>query len=285
MSRFAHPDLCRPAIKDASMNPTSKGGVTEPLDNSGAISVDAAPENNVVDPFEIAIEKTHDKYFSGELELKQPANDRIAPSAIGLSGWAQTGKTTAANYIEQKYGYRRQHIAEPLRAMLRTLLLRFGMTDTQIDAFLTGPLKEEVIPCLGVTSRHAQITLGTEWGRELIGDDLWARLWSYEAEQQGGRAMNDSVRFPNEESAVQGSYGGFTILVTRPGTRPAAFKWGRFGELLYNCFGLMWGVHDSERTDKLNPDYVIVNDGTLEELYAEIDDIMAIEGALQCAVS
>jgi hypothetical protein len=36
---------------------------------------------------------------------------------------------------------------------------------------------------------------------------------------------------------------------------------------------------------KLNPDYVIVNDGTLEELYAEIDDIMAIEGALQCAVS
>jgi hypothetical protein len=194
-------------------------------------------------------------------------------SAIGLSGFAQSGKTTVANYIEAKYGYRRQHIAEPLREMLRVLLRRFGYPDAEIDRYLTGDLKEQIIPCLGKTSRHAQITLGTEWGRELISDSLWARLWAHEAV---GKVMNDSVRFPNEEAAIQGALGGFTIMVERPGTHPIAFR-GWWGKLLYRWFGCYWGVHPSERVDLLNPDYVIVNDGTLGELYKQIDEVMACE--------
>lgn len=214
---------------------------------------------------------------------KKPADD-TGPTAVGLSGFAQTGKTTVANYIEAKYGYRRQHIAEPLRAMLRTLLQRFGLDDELITRYLTGDLKEERIPCLGVTSRHAQITIGTEWGRDLIDNDLWARLWSYEAEAAGGKAMNDSVRFPNEEAAIQGALGGFTILIERPGTEPAAYiGYKPLSRLLYRKFGIMWGVHPSERIDRLSPDHVIVNDGTLEQLYAEIDQIFAEEGAKSCA--
>jgi hypothetical protein len=37
----------------------------------------------------------------------------------------------------------------------------------------------------------------------------------------------------------------------------------------------MWGVHGSERTDRLNPDYVIDNDGCLDDLYHELDSIVA----------
>lgn len=199
----------------------------------------------------------------------------LTSQAIGLSGFAQAGKTTVANYIEKNYGYRRQHIAEPLRAMLRTLLQRFSMDDELIDRYLTGDLKKKVIPCLGVTSRRAQITIGTEWGRELIDPSLWARLWAHEAES---KTMNDSVRFPNEEAAIHGLHGGFTVLVVRPGAGPAAFKWGKLGAFLYAKLGLMWGVHDSERVDRLDPDYVLPNDGSLELLYASIDDIMEAEG-------
>jgi hypothetical protein len=214
-------------------------------------------------------------------ELDLQADNDNEPSSIGLSGFAQTGKTTVANYIEAKYGYRRQHIAEPLRDMLRTLLRRFGLEDELITRYLTGDLKEKVIPELGVTSRHAQITIGTEWGRELIDDDLWANLWAYEADQAGGKAMNDSVRFPNEEQAIR-ALGGFTILVVRPGTRPAAFKsW--LGRKFYDWFGCMWGVHPSERIDLLNPDYTIVNSGSLEELYCKVDEIMEREAVLACA--
>ena len=190
----------------------------------------------------------------------------------GISGFAGSGKTTVANYIEKKYGYTRLHIAEPLRDMLSSLLYEHGMPYREIDEYLTGSKKEQIIPCLGVTSRHAQITLGTEWGREHISPDLWANLWKIRAARVGGGAMNDSVRFPNEEAAIRDAR-GFTILVTRPGTGPAAFR-SRFWKWAYEVFGIMWGVHDSERVDRLNPDFIIANDGSLELLYAKIDSIM-----------
>lgn len=196
---------------------------------------------------------------------------------IGLSGFAQTGKTTAAKYIEEKYGFERRHIAEPLRAMLAVLMRANGISDEMIDRYLVGDLKDGVvIPEFGVTSRHLQITIGTEWGREQVGDDVWVNTW-HRGIAPGQKAMNDSVRFPNEERAIQGD-DGITFLIRRKGTGPGAFKWNLLGlplgRWLYKATGLMWGVHDSERTDRLNPTVVIDNDGTTEELYAAIDVAM-----------
>jgi hypothetical protein len=203
--------------------------------------------------------------------------------AIGLSGYAGTGKTEAARFIEHQWGYQRQHIAEPLRRMIASLLSEYGYSERNIERFLTGEWKDGVvIPELGVTSRHLQITLGTEWGRRQIGDDIWAKLWCSQATvgqlNDGKARMNDSVRFPNEESAIRAS-GGLTILIVRPGTGPAAFKWGRFGKLLYRWFGCMWGVHDSERVDRLRPDHVVVNDGSIAQLHFKINAILT--GALR----
>jgi hypothetical protein len=193
-------------------------------------------------------------------------------TAVGLSGFAQSGKTTAALYLEQKYGIKRRHIAEPLRAMLAVLLQANGLSSEMITRYLEGDLKEEVIPELGVTSRYAQITIGTEWGRKLIGRNIWANTWA-RGISDGESVMNDSVRFPNEEKAIR-SLGGLTIIIKRPGTRPAKFKWGKLGEFLFDKFGLMWGVHDSERTDRIKADFVIHNDSTVEQLYADIDEVM-----------
>lgn len=275
--------------KDKPMTPATppSGGEQPPILNTGVLTVGhGTPADGILEmPIVIsavALEQTGAliRQCLGEPEVKQPAND-YQPAAIGLSGFAQTGKTTVANYIESEFGYRRQHIAEPLRDMLRTLLRRYRYTDETIDRYLTGDLKEEVIPELGVTSRHAQITIGTEWGRELINQDIWADLWALEASWAGGLAMNDSVRFPNEENAIRHELGGFTILVTRAGTKPVAFKWGFIGEKLYDWFGCMWGVHDSERVDRLNPDHIIDNNGSLEELYEQIDGILADELCLR----
>jgi len=191
---------------------------------------------------------------------------------VGLSGLAGSGKTTAALYLEQKYGIKRRHIAEPLRAMLAVLLQANGMTSSEITRYLEGDLKEQVIPCLGVTSRYAQITIGTEWGRKLIGEDLWANTWG-RGIADGESVMNDSVRFTNEAEAVR-KLGGAVIMITRPGTRPAKFKWGKIGEFLFDTFGLMWGVHDSERIDRIKPDFIIHNDSSLEQLHADLDTAM-----------
>lgn len=198
-------------------------------------------------------------------------------AAIGLSGYAQSGKTTAANYIEQVYGFERRHIAEPLRDMLAVLLRWNNVPEDMIPRYLTGDLKESLIPEIGRTSRELQISLGTGWGREQVHQDLWARTWT-RGIRPGHKAMNDSVRFPNEEGAIRYCHGGgFTILIRRAGTHPVAFKWGAFGRFLYRRLGLMWGVHDSERTDRLRADHIIDNDGSLDDLYREIDAIMGLE--------
>lgn len=192
--------------------------------------------------------------------------------AIGISGFARSGKTTLANYIESEHGYERRHIAEPLRAMLRELLRWNQIPDDMIERYLTGDLKESMIPEIGRTSRELQISLGTEWGRERVSRDLWSNTWT-RAVEPGDRVMNDSVRFPNEETAIR-RLGGFTVLVMRKGTHPAAFKWGWLGRLLYHSFGLFWGVHDSERIDRLRPDAVLFNDGSIEDLHQQFDDLM-----------
>lgn len=189
--------------------------------------------------------------------------------AIGLSGFAQSGKTTAAKYLEERYGFERRHIAEPLRAMLAVLLRANGISEAMIDRYLVGDLKDGVIiPEIGKTSRELQISIGTEWGREHVSPDLWVDTWVRGAGHKP--SMNDSVRFPNEEEGIR-SMGGITILIERPGTGPVSFKWGRVGRKLYDWFGCMWGVHDSERVDRLHPDVVIQNNGTVEDLYRAID--------------
>ena len=188
---------------------------------------------------------------------------------IGISGFAKSGKTTAAEYLQREYGYTRLHIADPLRSMLGILLHCFGMDGQERQRYLEGDRKEDVIPCLGVSSRRAQITLGTEWGRELIHPDLWQRCWNARAEAKGGAVMNDSVRFPNEEAGIR-ALNGFTMLIVRPDVGPAAFK-GPLGRWLYETFGVMRGVHDSERVDRLRPDFVIHNTGSLEDLYRMLD--------------
>lgn len=192
--------------------------------------------------------------------------------ALGISGLAGSGKTTAALHIEGRWGFRRKHIATPLRAMLAVLLRANGLDEETIHRYLEGDLKETVIPELGVTSRQAQITLGTEWGRQLISPDLWARTWA-RGIGLTDRVMNDSVRFLNEEEVIR-EMGGITIMIERPGAEPAAYRWNGLGRTLYGTTGLMWGVHDSERTDRLMPDYTIVNDGSVEDLHRALDEVM-----------
>jgi hypothetical protein len=156
--------------------------------------------------------------------------------------------------------------------MLAVLLQANGMKSDEITEYLEGSKKEQVIPCLGVTSRYAQITIGTEWGRELINQNLWANTWAAGV-KDGESVMNDSVRFPNEAAAIR-QLGGVVIMIKRPGTKPAKFK-HKLGEFLYDKFGIMWGVHPSERIDLIKPDFIIHNDADVETMYADLDKAMA----------
>lgn len=135
----------------------------------------------------------------------------MMPVLIGLSGRAGSGKTYASNHLVSRYGYTRVKFADPLKDMLRAV----GLTEEHIE----GKLKEE--PCdllCGKTPRFAMQTLGTEWGRNLIGDGLWGSLWSARVESllsQEALVVTDDVRFSNEAERIK-SMGGIVIGLESP---------------------------------------------------------------------
>lgn len=172
---------------------------------------------------------------------------------IALTGYAGSGKTTAAKYLVEAHGFTLVKFAGPLKSMMRCL----GLGDREIE----GDLKEQ--PCAilgGKTPRHAMQTLGTEWGRALIHSDLWvnaAMEMAADVLDHGGRVVIDDMRFGNEVKAVK-SNGGIIIRINRPGVGPV-------------------NAHTSESND-IKPDYGILNDLGVQELCWIIDYVISEKG-------
>jgi energy-coupling factor transporter ATP-binding protein EcfA2 len=141
------------------------------------------------------------------------------PKLIGLTGRKGSGKSTLAeklNYI----GYTRFSFAEPIRQMIGTLMRYQGATEKEISHYLTNG-KEEPNPYLcGETTRWALQSLGTEWGRKLINENLWVEAWRGAATEKDGllspsHVVIDDVRFPNEVDIIH-ARNGKVIRIFRP---------------------------------------------------------------------
>jgi len=131
---------------------------------------------------------------------------RNLPSVIALTGAAGSGKSTAARHLVSAHGYTLVKFAGPLKAMMRMV----GLADREIE----GDLKEvpSAVLC-GKTPRYAMQTLGTEWGRDIIGPDFWANVWfdmAADVLDQGGRVVCDDCRFDNEAEAAR-KLGGLVL--------------------------------------------------------------------------
>jgi hypothetical protein len=133
---------------------------------------------------------------------------------IGLySPAAQSGKTTVALEL-QKRGYACLSFAQPLKDMLRVMLSGMGLSDEEITTYLTTA-KEESLPVFGVSARQMLRTLGTEWGRQCVGPDVWTQHWLERARRKSFVVVDD-VRFVNEAELIR-SLGGEMWRITRPG--------------------------------------------------------------------
>ncbi|WP_408953185.1 adenylate kinase [Lysobacter sp. Hz 25] len=113
----------------------------------------------------------------------------------------------------EHHGFAKITLAGPIRSFVAELT---GLT---IEQLTDGPLKEEPLTWLGgITPRRMMQTLGTEWGREMIADELWliiAQRTIERAKRDGksGVVVSD-VRFDNEAEFVQ-SLGGRVIELVR----------------------------------------------------------------------
>lgn len=167
------------------------------------------------------------------------------PRIVGVSGYAKSGKSTVAEFLIAEHGFKRFKFADILKDMLRAV----GLTDAHIE----GDLKEVPTDALcGKTPRQAMQSLGTEWGRKCMGDDLWVNLWEqrvmeYLAGSADALVVVDDVRFPNELQRVL-RLGGVVLRIERPGIAPT-------------------NSHPSETAIDDAPGMVwMTNDGSIEEL-------------------
>ena len=122
---------------------------------------------------------------------------------IGLTGPAGCGKTTLGDMLVEVHGFTRVKFADPLKDMLRTMYENTGLSYDDIERRIEGDLKEVKCDIIGCTPRWAMQTLGTDWGRALIHEDLWVRLAAERAKSLDTDVVFDDVRFDNEAETIR----------------------------------------------------------------------------------
>jgi hypothetical protein len=117
---------------------------------------------------------------------------------LGLAGKAGCGKSTVAQELVDRQLAQRVRFAGPLKDGL----VAMGLSREQVD----GDLKETPTPLLcGRTPRYAMQRLGSDFGRDMIGDDFWVRLAMRRVDEllaSGVNVVIDDVRFDNEARAI-----------------------------------------------------------------------------------
>ena len=132
---------------------------------------------------------------------------------IAFTGLKGSGKDTAASVFVDA-GYEHIKMAGALKAMLRTLLAYQGMAPEAVDEWVEGGLKETPCTALnGASMRKAMVTLGTEWGRDLISSTIWVEVAARRCSLYDKVVISD-VRFPNEADMVH-RLGGTLIRLSR----------------------------------------------------------------------
>lgn len=190
------------------------------------------------------------------------------PSIIGLNGVARAGKDTVAKILHDLYGYEVFSFSETLNDALYTLDKAVG----DRAAIMVGPLiqdfgREEVYKrysdlvdewgyeeaknFAGV--RSLLQAMGTEVGRNLLGEDIWVEALFKKIGVQ--KAVITNVRFPNEAEAVW-KRDGEVWEVIRPGFQPAL------------------GHVSDTALDAYRKNEYILNNGTVEELSQKVISVM-----------
>lgn len=168
---------------------------------------------------------------------------------IGVTGYAGHGKDTFADHLVRVCRYQKLSFATPIKEALNEI---FGWTmrDWNNRKFKETPRPEAG----GKTPRQLAQTLGTEWGRNLVSNDLWVELTLDRARRSPQPVVIADVRFPNEAALIREN-GGILVLVRRPEVVPDL-------------------SHTSEQyIEKITPDVHVFNIKGVEELEAQAESV------------
>jgi hypothetical protein len=193
------------------------------------------------------------------------------PRIIGLNGVARAGKDTVAEILHSLYGYQTASYSDMLNKALIALdpvvLIPWNL-DVSLPLIVSGvrpgdPLLLRYSDLVDQTGyekakevpevRRLLQRMGTEVGRNMLGEDIWVDALFTNLE--GGPVAITNVRFPNEYDAVK-QRGGVVWRVDRPGFEPA-------------------NNHISDRAlDAHSFDARIYNDGSVRDLADKVMRLM-----------
>lgn len=123
---------------------------------------------------------------------------------IAIMGPAGSGKSTAAEYLVERYGAVRYSFARPLKELVRRA---FDLTDAQVYGSQAD--KEAIDPRYGHSPRWLLQRIGTEGGRAVFGESFWTdQALTLIKREAPALAVIDDCRFVTEAQAVRAVGGG-----------------------------------------------------------------------------
>jgi len=177
---------------------------------------------------------------------------------IAVTGLKRSGKNTVSSYISEKYGFKEYAFAQPIKDVCGYL---FNWTPERIENE-----KEVIDPTWGISPRQILQWMGTEAFQyslpafskgflETVGRNFWVKKFEQVYLKEKGNFIISDFRFYHEQEALR-KYNAVTIKVIRNSVQGN-------------------DLHESERYIRdMECMYSIMNNGTKEDLYKEVDKIM-----------
>lgn len=135
---------------------------------------------------------------------------------IGITGYAGAGKDTLADAMMVDDRWAKIPLALPIKLMLNTLF------DWPLEKWDDRTWKEAPRPeAFWKSPRELAQTLGTQWGRDEVSEELWTSRAIAIARRHPGPVVVPDVRFPNEAALIREN-GGYVIRVERADVEPVA---------------------------------------------------------------
>lgn len=195
---------------------------------------------------------------------------------IGLGGKLRAGKDAAADYLADTHGYHKLGMSDALNeALLKLNPWITGTVPNAVSVFgeevrLTPIRYQELHDAVGYVQaktfpevRRLLQVLGTEVGRDMIGQDVWVNIAEKRIKallDAGVPVVITAVRFPNELEMIR-KLGGTAVWIER-----ASEARGASEEVSGHASEQSVSMRDFPRA--------IGNHGTLEELYVNVEALI-----------
>jgi hypothetical protein len=201
---------------------------------------------------------------------------------VGFVGFIGSGKDTAADYLVNFHGFRRDSFANTLKDAVANV---FGWDRTLLE----GRTKEarewreqvdtwwaERLNMPHLTPRWILQYWGTEVCRQGFHDDIWIASVENKMRKTTDNIVISDVRFPNEIKAIHNA-GGIVVRVQR-GVMPHWYDiaiQANKGVESAQKFLKKEGIHASETAwvgGKI--DHILYNDSSIDDLYNQIKNLV-----------